>query len=161
MSILTLKKKKSTIQLKLGKMAMCVIDEVSMVGSSMFQHVCTTLGKIKGRPDTNWGGICILAVGDLYQLLPNDQQPVYVNKKNKRMQTDLAPLLWDDFMFHELTQVMHQKDVEFAEVLNSIKQRQLEKDSGENTMLWSCEMLIGPDDASYPIDAMHVYATNE
>ena len=27
-------------------------------------------------------------------------------------------------------------------------------------MLWSCELLICPDDASYLIDAMHVYATN-
>ena len=112
------------MQVKLGKMVMCVIDEVSMVGPSMCQHVCKTLVKIKGSPDTDWDGICILAVGDLYQLPPVCQQPVYVRKKNIRTPTDLAPLPWDDFMFHKLTQVMRQKDVEFAEVLNSIWQRQ-------------------------------------
>ena len=145
------------MQVKLGKMVMCVIDKVGMVGSSMFQHVCTTLGKIKGRPDTDWGGIYILVVGDLYQLPPVGIH-VYVHKKNIRMPTNLAPLLWDDFMFHELIQVMHQKDVEFAKVLNSIRQRQLEKDSHEGIMQRSRELLIGPVDASCTIDAMHVYA---
>ena len=51
--------KKSTMEVKLSKMVICVIDEVSMVGSPTSQCVSSTLGRIKGRPDTDWGDMSI------------------------------------------------------------------------------------------------------
>ena len=151
---------KSTMQVKLSKMVMCVIDKVSMVGSPKFQHVSSTPSRIKGRPDTDWG-IYLLAVGDLCQLPPVGQQPVYACPKNIKTPSDLAPLPWDEFYFHGLTQIMHQKNVKFANMLNSIRQQQPEKDLHEDMMLQSCELQVGPDVPSYPTDAMHVYSTNE
>ena len=64
------------MQIKLNNIALCVIDEVSMVGLSTFNHICSTLKKIKQSND-DWGGISVLAVGGLYQLPPVGQCPIY------------------------------------------------------------------------------------
>ncbi len=48
-----------------------IIDEVSLVGSNMLLEIHKRLQQIKGvSPDTMFGGVSILAVGDLYQLPP-------------------------------------------------------------------------------------------
>ena len=111
--------KKSTMQMKLNGIALCVIDEVSMVGLSTFNHVCSTLKRIKQSND-DWGGISILAVGDLYQLPPVGQCPIYKKPCVIQKPGDLAPLLWHDFLTHDLDQVMRQKDIDFATALNNI-----------------------------------------
>ena len=46
-----------------------------MVGLSTFNHVCSTLKKIKQSND-DWGDVSIIAVGDLYQLPPVGQCPI-------------------------------------------------------------------------------------
>ena len=112
-------KKGSTMYLKLKNTVLCVMDEVSMIGGPPFSHVSDTFKKIKQNSD-DWGGVAILAVGDFYQLPPVGQTPVYRQPKKIRSPSDLAPLLWDDFMIHELDQVMRQKDKEFAYALNRI-----------------------------------------
>ena len=61
--------KRSTMHLKLKNVMLCVIDEISMVGLPRFNQICDTLKKIKQNSE-DWGGICILAAGDFYQLPP-------------------------------------------------------------------------------------------
>ena len=63
-------------------------------------------------------------------------------------------------MLHELTQIMQQKDMPFAQCLNRICMNPPEEDSEDDIMLWSREISIGHDHKDYPLKAMHVYAKN-
>ena len=55
-----------------------IIDEISMVGSNMLLEIHKRLQQIKGvSPDITFGGVSILAVGDLYQLPPVGQPEVF------------------------------------------------------------------------------------
>ena len=47
-----------------------ITDEISMVGFTQFLVMNETVCQIKGTSDGNWGNICVLTVGDLYQLPP-------------------------------------------------------------------------------------------
>ena len=50
---------------------MLIIDEVSMVGANMLLEIHNRLQQIKAvLPDVMFGGVSVLAVGDLYQLPP-------------------------------------------------------------------------------------------
>ena len=83
-----------------------------MVGTRHFNQVnqrCAMI-KYKNRNDQNFGNINVLAVGDFYQLAPVMQKQLFVKDYyNSKCPQDLAPLLWDKFLFHELTQVMMKK----------------------------------------------------
>ena len=106
------------------------------------------------------GGICVLVVGDLFQLPPVASSPVYMAPRNARTLNDLAPNGWDEFRLHELTQVMHQNDLTFVTALHKIRINQPANGSPEDNLLHSRELSCVPGDMSYPYDAMHVYAQN-
>ena len=153
--------RQATMQVKLEKLSLCVIDEISMFGLSTLRKISSTLSRIKGRWDIDWGGVCVLVVGDLYQLPPVGEQPVYSQKSNVRSPADMAPSLWNDFLFHELTMVMRQRDCDFVQLLNSIHVKQPHQGSQEDIILQSRLLYLPPHDSNYPINAMHVYATND
>ena len=69
---------RSKMQLKLEHMMLSITDEISMVGFKQFQSMNQTVCALKGTTDGNWGDICVLAVGDLYQLAPVGQCPIYM-----------------------------------------------------------------------------------
>ena len=58
------------MQLKLEHMMLSITDEISMVDFKPFQSMNQTMCTLKGTTDGNWENICVLVVGDLYQLLP-------------------------------------------------------------------------------------------
>ena len=116
--------------------------------------------QIKGTSDGNWGNICILSVGDLYQLPPVAQCPVYMQPYNIHTLNDFASNGWAKMQLHKHTQVMRQNDIGFVQCLNNIQTTGPEPGSPEDIILQSCELNIGPDDDTYPIQAMHVYAEN-
>ena len=62
--------KRSQMQLKLEHMMLSITDQISMVGFKGFQSMNQTMCTLKGTTDGNWGDICVLAVGNLYQLPP-------------------------------------------------------------------------------------------
>ena len=68
----------STMHTKLGKLVLCVVDEISMVGSPSFQNINRRISKTWGC-NKEWGGICMLTVGNMYQLLSVRQPPVYMH----------------------------------------------------------------------------------
>ncbi len=63
----------NSLRSKLSKLALLIIDEISMVGFNMLLEVHKRLEQIKAvMPDrSTFGGVSILAVGDLFQLPPS------------------------------------------------------------------------------------------
>ena len=71
--------KRSQMQLKIEHMMLSITDEISMVGFKQFQSMNQTMCTLKGTTDDNWGDICVLVVGDLYQLPPVGQCSIYMS----------------------------------------------------------------------------------
>jgi hypothetical protein len=73
----------NTIREKLFHLKLLIIDEISMVGSTLFGRVDKILRQIFGVNES-FGGISIIVVGDLNQLPPVLDSPVYkISKKNQ------------------------------------------------------------------------------
>ena len=66
------------------------------------------------------GVTCDLVVGDLCQLPQVGQSPIYMTPHTTHTLDDFAPNGWEDMKLHELTEIMRQKDVHFAQSLNKI-----------------------------------------
>ena len=131
-----------------------------MVGFPPFQQMNEIICQIKGTSDGNWGNICVLAVGDLYQLPSVAQCSVYMQPHNINTLNDFASNGWQKMQLHELTQVMRQNDMAFVQCLNNIWTKVPEPGSAEDIMLQACELKVGPDDETYPKQEMHVYVEN-
>ena len=120
-----------------------------------------TVCDIKGTTDGNWGGICVLAVGDLYQLPPVGQPPVYMSPCNVHLLNDFAPNGWEKIQLHGLIQIMRQKDMFFARCLNKICAYAPNEGSEEDIMLKSCELKIGSGEDGYPVAIIGIYYQNQ
>ena len=88
--------KRTQMQLELEHMMLSITDEISMVGFKQFQSMNQTMCTLKGTTDVNWGDICVLAVGDLYQLPPVGQCPIYMSPQIVHMLNDTAPNGWEE-----------------------------------------------------------------
>ena len=152
--------KRSKIQLKLEHMMLSITDGISMVGFKQFQSMNQAMCTLKGTTDNNWGYICVLAVGDLYQLPPVSQCPLYMSPQTVHTLNDIAPNGLEKMQLHELTQSMRQKDMKFVNCLNKICTTVPLEGSEEYRMLQACEFKMNPNNEIYPCDAMHVYAQN-
>ena len=152
--------KQCTMQIKLEHLMLLVVDEISMVGFEFFQRMNQVVTSIKGLTGENWGNICVLTVGDLFQLPPVASAPIYMPPRNVKSLNDLAPNGWDMFKLHELTEVMRQRDIEFVSALQSIRMRQPDEGSFEDNMLRKCQLAYSVADDLYPHSAVHVYAQN-
>ena len=71
--------KRSQMQLKLECMMLSITDEISMVDFKQFQSMNQTMCTLKGITDGNCGDVCVLTAGDLYQLPPVGQCPIYMS----------------------------------------------------------------------------------
>ena len=80
--------------------------------------------------------------------------------RSARTLNDLAPNGWEEFKLHELTEVMRQKDLVFINALHRIRICQPSNGSPEDELLCSRELGCVPGDATYPYNAMYVYAQN-
>ena len=139
---------------KFVKLQVIIIDEVSMVGSNMFNFIDQRLRQICGV-DKPFGGISLLLVGDMFQLRPVMDKWVFETTDNPY--SALAPNLWIDFVtFFELTRIMRQKDdAPFAHTLNRLR----EGHSTEEDVSYIKSRLISKN--NYPTDALHLFSTNE
>ena len=148
------------MQLKLEEMMLSITDEISMVGFKQFQSMNQTMCTLKGTTDGNWGDICVLAAGNLYQLPPVGQCPINMSPQIVHTLNDIAPNGWQKMQLHELTQSMRQKDMKFVNCLNKICTTVPLESSEEDRILQSCELKLYPNHENYPHDTMHVYAQN-
>ena len=152
--------KRSKMQMKLEHMMLSITDEISMVGFKQFQSMNQIMCTLKGTTDGNWGDICVLAVGHLYQLPPVAHSPIYMSPQTVHILNDIAPNGWEQMQLHELTQGMRQKDMKFVKCLNKIHTTVPIEGSNEDIMLQKHELKINLNDEKYPSNALHVYAQN-
>ena len=148
----------TTLRCKLNKLMLIIIDEVSMVGSNMLE-IHKRLQQIKGvTSDNMFGGVSVLAAGDLYQLPPIGQPAVFDKVTDSYAQLYNSGSLWvDAFKMIELDEIMHQKDdVRFTEVLCTLRKAECTDEDVE--LLKSC--IIDESSLNYPINALHVYKLN-
>ena len=98
--------KLNTLRCKLSKLLLVIIDEVSMVGSNMLLEIHRQLQQIQGVPgDVMFGGVSILAVGDLYQLPPVGQPPVFASVTDGYARLFASGSLWkEEFHMIELSE---------------------------------------------------------
>ena len=146
------------MQLKLEHMMFSIIDEISMVDFKQFQSMNQMMCTLKGKTDGNWGNICVLAVGNLNQLPPVGQCPIYMSPQIVHTLNDIASNRWEKMQLHELTQSMRQKDMKFVNCLNKTCTTVPLESSEEDRILQACELKLNPNHENYPHDAMHVYA---
>lgn len=109
------------MRVKFRSLKVIFIDEVSMVGNRMFNFINLRLQDIFGK-DCPFGGISIIAKGDLFQL-----KPVFDGWVFEDISEGYGPLainLWTDlFQMYELTEIMRQKnDQDFAKLLNRLRE---------------------------------------
>ena len=99
---------------------MVIIDEISMVGNKMLSFIDTRLQQLTGTKAA-FGGLSVIAVGDLYQLRPVGDFLICLDLKE--IASSLATNLWKEyFTMYELVDIMIQKDdLAFAQLLNRLR----------------------------------------
>ena len=132
-----------------------------MVGSDTLYYIHRRLDEIKGiqHLDSRFGNISILAVGDFFQLRPVKQGFVFSAPRDSY--AVLHGSLWvEQFRCIELTQVMRQKDRDFPELLNRLR----EGTQTESDIDCLKSRVITDDDLVYREqeleNALHLFARN-
>ncbi|XP_077265248.1 uncharacterized protein LOC143899122 [Temnothorax americanus] len=144
----------NTIRENLFELKLLIIDEISMVGSTMFSRIDTRLRQIMGQ-DKSFGGVSVLVVGDLYQLPPVMDTSIYLPPKSCMLSVFSENVLWNEFELFELTEIMRQKeDKNFIEALNNLARGTMSENNID--LLRSRETT--EDDI--PIDAVRLYSDN-
>ena len=146
----------NSFRTKYRKLSIVIIDEISMVGNNMLTFLNERLQQLTGRRQ-DFGGISIIAVGDLYQLAPVCDKWIFKDLSNPGQ--GLAKNLWQDhFELHELTEIMRQKgDFRFTELLNRLRENKLTPEDKE--LIY--QRIITPHSPMYPKHAPHLFIENK
>ena len=148
----------NTLRCELGGLKLIFLDEISMVGSAMFNvQINNRLKDIKGSKQ-DFGGVSIVAIGDLLQLEPVMDKYIFKNPENSEYAV-LAPNKWqDNFNMFELKEIMRQKESKiFAEILNRLREG---KHTNEDIMKLK-ERLIVENSIDDPMDVPHLFIQNQ
>ena len=148
----------NTLRCQLGGLKLIFLDEISMVGSTMFNvPIDNRLKDIKGSKQ-DFGGVSIVAIGDLFQLEPVMDRYIFKNLDNSEYAV-LAPNKWQDyFNMFELQEIMRQRESKvFAEILNRLREGKHTKDD----ILKLKERLIKENSLNDPMDVPHLFIQNQ
>ena len=130
-----------------------------MVGNSMFSFIHQRLQEIM-ESQLPFGGISVLAVGDLFQLKPVFDGWIFENSAHNY--GPFATNLWQDyFEVFPLTEIMRQKDdSEYAQLLNRLREGKHTKNDIEKlkTRIIGCNSIKGD---SYPMYSPHIFLKND
>ncbi len=143
--------------MKYSELKAIIIDGISMVSNTLLLYVHQRLIEIFGCvSDYNkpFAGMTVILVGDLYQLPPFLQKPVFAQYYNDLY--NIYPL-WRNFQMCELTEVTRQKgDAKLIDILNNIRVRVLSRE--DKDLLKS--KFLSATDKGYPLDTLHIFAEN-
>ena len=145
----------NTLRVKLQSLQMIIIDEISLVGSDMLVYISKRLQQITGCSQP-FGGITVVAFGDLYQLPPVAQPFVYDLPSDSFERLSGSVWQWN-FKSIELQQIMRQKeDQAFASLLNRVRK----SEHTDEDMKVLQTRAIDPADVNYMSDSLHIFARN-
>ena len=148
----------NTIRTQLKKLTCNIIfiDEISMVGSGMFNFLNLRLQQIMGT-NKPFGGISVITVGYLFQLKPVFDKWIFENSQYGY--NAFATNIWTEyFTLFELTEIMRQKeDKQFAELLNCLREG---KHSDDDIAILKRLLNVTPESDNYPINTTHSFTTN-
>lgn len=143
--------KVNTVRASLKDLQILIIDEISMVDHKLLTYIHGRLRQIKQCADFSpFGNVSVIAVGDFYQLPPVKGRPLYTDQAETN--------LWRNTFSHvELTDIVRQKNKNFAVTLNRIrKHKKGEKlNVQDEKLLKRCETGTGDD-----TEDLHIFATN-
>ena len=114
----------NTLRCELGALKLILLDEISMVGNSMFTiQLNNRLKDLKGSKE-DFGGVSIITLGDLLQLKPVMDGYIFTDVQCLSSYNILAPNLWKKyFRMFELDEIMQQRESKmFAEILNRLRE---------------------------------------
>ena len=145
----------NTFRIKYRHLKVIIIDEISTVSSQTLSFINTRLQQLTGTT-ADFGGLSVIAVGDLYQLKPVTGSWIFLDLDKES--SSLARNLWKDlFKLYELVDIMRQKDdLQFAHLLNRLRLNEL-TDKDQDTLQ---TRLISPESKDYQKDVLHLFAEN-
>ena len=145
----------NTFRIKYRHLKVVIIDEISMVGNMTLSFIDTRLQQLTGSKAA-FGGLSVIAVGDLYQLKPVGDFLICLDLKVGA--SALARNLWKElFTMYELVDIMRQKDdLAFAQLLNRLRLNEMTEE--DKQMLQT--RVFDRDTGDYPKDAVHLFARN-
>ncbi|XP_048587126.1 ATP-dependent DNA helicase PIF1 isoform X1 [Nematostella vectensis] len=148
----------NTLRCQIGGLKLIFVDEISMVGNTMFNvQFNNRLKDIKGS-SLPFGGVSIVAIGDLFQLQPVMDGYIFKDMDNDEYGV-LAPNVWQElFKMFELKEIMRQRgeSKDFAELLNRLREGNHTKEG----IIKLKERILNHTSAQYPKDAPHLFIQN-
>ena len=145
----------NTFRLKYRNLKIVIIDEISMVGNRTLNFINTRLQQLMGTKEV-FGGLSVIAVGDLYQLKPVGDKLISLDLEKGT--SSLGRNLWKElFTMYELVDIMRQKDdLAFAQLLNRLRLNEMTEEDKQKLQT----RVFDRDTGHYPMDAVHLFAEN-
>ena len=133
-----------------------------MIGAQTLYKIHMHQQEMKGLhySNTRFGNVNIIAVGDLYQLPRLKDKKIYdtPGHGDDPNPVCLHQSLWkENFYFHKLKHVVRQKNKQFAQLLNRVREAKI-TEHDETTLKGRVTTL---DHLDHFTDALHVYRTNQ
>ncbi|XP_078375419.1 uncharacterized protein LOC144658809 isoform X2 [Oculina patagonica] len=149
--------KKTLLRLSFSELKLLIIDEISMVSNKMLLHIHQRLKEIFGSSSSEmFAAISIITVGDLLQLPPIKQKPIFSSYANDTYNLSHP---WHEFKMVELDQIMRQKgDQAFIELLNRLR---VGKTTESDICIIQSRSVDVSDTKNYPSNELHVWAENK
>lgn len=98
-----------------------IIDEISMLGSTLFHQINERLQQILFRNSEIFGGKSVILFGDFNQLPPVGDRWIFSQNIRNNYAEIVGNYIWEKFSHFELTQIMRQReDLVFATALNNL-----------------------------------------
>jgi len=148
----------------LRNIELLIIDEASMLASYILDAIDVILRYVRKRPESPFGGVQLLLIGDLHQL------PPVVKRDDWEMLQDFysSIFFFDSFVLRdnlpvviELKEIFRQKDEKFIEILNGIRNNNITE---ENFRLLNSRLkrnFISRDNDGYITLTTHNYQSDE
>ncbi len=124
---------KQRLQL-LRKMEVLVIDEVSMVRCDVMDAIDTILRSIRYQHQVPFGGVQLVFIGDLFQLPPvakNQEWGILQEYYQSTFFFDSLVIKEQMPLLIELNKIYRQKEQSFVELLNKVRNNQIEQEDFE------------------------------
>ena len=145
----------NTFRIKYRHLKLVIIDEISMVGNMTLNFINIRLQQLMGTKEV-FGGLSVIAVGDLYQLKPVGDYLISLDLKVGA--SSLGQNLWKElFKMYELVDIMRQKDdLAFAQLLNRLRLNEMTEEDKQKLQA----RVVDHETGDYPKDALHLFAEN-